>query len=966
LAADHYEVGYYVGATYHVIDDAIGSSTRSCLWTTPGNASENIKVRVQAHNATDSVLASDISDQAFALLTPRFAWNSQGIRVCTADLYRQSLRMIADGAGGSILVWQDERNGSLDIYAQRINANGNVVWTSSGAAICIAAGDQRFPQIVADGAGGAIIAWTDDRSGSSMRAIYAQRISAGGNVLWTTNGVIIANACPVDCLFSEGAFDMPVLVTDGAGGAIIGFRHYIGYPLVNELYATRISASGSLLWGEGIALSTATGGRAALKGVLDSSGGAIFVWTDTRNDSPDFYAQRINANGTVLWQENGLAICTAPIAPSLPDIIEDGSGGAILCWEESGDAENHKVYAQRLDSNGNVLWNSSGVTLFDTAVHSPYALEPKLTTDGSGGAIIVWGDKRVETPTDRLNIYAQRVDANGSIRWATNGVAVCSVLGDQQSPAITYDGEGGALIFWQDMREGNDNWDIYMQRVSSSGTLQWYGNAEPLCLELAQQSALQVTKSHNGNVIIAWFDYRNGSSGGTHPKPMDFYAQKLAGYFVWPPACNITYEFFKVSNGQQVSRFFMNGCPQGDFEFVRATLEFNVADLTRDIDRTEITLVKPDSLITFWRNGTICADSNVSLDNAVNGKVKTTITHAHFSRDWALNGYTVMGRDVDILIDGDYLGSMEALTVKSPDYTGDGTVNSNDMYYFSLTHNKSSGKPGYNGWFDFTGDNKVNISDYTHMGVHQNHHEPDPYQPSSPAEATEAGVKLIAREGQEQGRIELALYLENANGITTACLGLKNDLGKYEYLGFKPNTEADAGMLVAPVSRGGVDVLFVSAFDVKPNPDGEIELGTIEFALKDQTDLSAIGTDLSVQFGNVRYADGAIKYLKVEGYETEQPTPRPVNYLANAFPNPFNPATTINYSIAEETPVNLSIYNVNGQLVRTLVNETQKSKAYSVIWNGKDNRGGAVQSGIYFYRIKTNSFAQSKKFVLVR
>jgi hypothetical protein len=48
------------------------------------------------------------------------------------------------------------------------------------------------------------------------------------------------------------------------------------------------------------------------------------------------------------------------------------------------------------------------------------------------------------------------------------------------------------------------------------------------------------------------------------------------------------------------------------------------------------------------------------------------------------------------------------------------------------------------------------------------------------------------------------------------------------------------------------------------------------------------------------------------------------------------------------------------------VNETQKSKAYSVIWNGKDNRGGAVQSGIYFYRIKTNGFVQSKKFVLVR
>jgi len=100
--------------------------------------------------------------------------------------------IISDGAaGGTIVVWDDFRNGTnLDIYVQKLNANGVVQWTADGVVICNATNDQLLPQIISDGTGGAIITWSDFRSGGD---IYAQRVNENGVVQWTTNGVLLCN-----------------------------------------------------------------------------------------------------------------------------------------------------------------------------------------------------------------------------------------------------------------------------------------------------------------------------------------------------------------------------------------------------------------------------------------------------------------------------------------------------------------------------------------------------------------------------------------------------------------------------------------------------------------------------------------------------------------------------------------------------------------------------------------------------
>jgi hypothetical protein len=94
-------------------------------------------------------------------------------------------------------------------------------------------------------------------------------------------------------------------------------------------------------------------------------------------------------------------------------------------------------------------------------------------------------------------------------------------------------------------------------------------------------------------------------------------------------------------------------------------------------------------------------------------------------------------------------------------------------------------------------------------------------------------------------------------------------------------------------------------------------------------------------------------------------TPTEFALLQN-YPNPFNPETTIKYNLAEAANVQLRIYNIVGQVVRTLVGDRQAAGRYQVRWNGTDDRGVAVSSGIYFYQISAGKFQDVKRLMLLK
>ena len=91
-----------------------------------------------------------------------------------------------------------------------------------------------------------------------------------------------------------------------------------------------------------------------------------------------------------------------------------------------------------------------------------------------------------------------------------------------------------------------------------------------------------------------------------------------------------------------------------------------------------------------------------------------------------------------------------------------------------------------------------------------------------------------------------------------------------------------------------------------------------------------------------------------------------VNALEQNYPNPFNPQTTIAYSLKERGRVKIDVYNVNGELVKTLLDENRDAGADKVTWNGTNNANQPVSSGVYFYKLVANNFAQTKKMVLLK
>jgi hypothetical protein len=369
--------------------------------------------------------------------------------------------------------------------------------------ICTMTNDQSSPAITDDGSGGAIITWVDYRNGNSD--IYAQRINANGAVQWTANGVAICTA--------TGNQAWPSIVSDGIGGAIITWHDYRSGNL--DIYAQRINADSIVQWNaDGVALCTASGNQSYPTIVSDGSGGAIIAWQDTRSVAETgVYVQRINASGTVQWTENGVALCTVGGTQShATSIISDGNGGAIVTWEDARSQSNSDIYAQRINADGAIQWTANGVAIC-TAINNQ--IYPSMVSDGSGGAFITWQDLR----SGNYDIYAQRINADSTVEWAANGIAICTASDNQSTPNITRDDSGGAIITWHDNRSGN--LDIYAQRINADSTLRWTADGAAVCTVAGGQAYPVAVSDGSGGAVILWWDYRDGVN-------YNIYAQQIS------------------------------------------------------------------------------------------------------------------------------------------------------------------------------------------------------------------------------------------------------------------------------------------------------------------------------------------------------------------------------------------------------------------------------------------------------
>jgi hypothetical protein len=137
--------------------------------------------------------------------------------------------------------------------------------------------------------------------------------------------------------------------------------------------------------------------------------------------------------------------------------------------------------------------------------------------------------------------------------------------------------------------------------------------------------------------------------------------------------------------------------------------------------------------------------------------------------------------------------------------------------------------------------------------------------------------------------------------------------------------------------------------------------------------LKVADRDVVLPSGEIVWEADAARELALEFVSTESLLPR-VYSLAQNTPNPFNPTTSIAYEIPgrvdgvalASTRVELRVYDIRGRVVRTLVSSQQAPGRYRVSWDGRDDRGQLAGSGVYFYRLSTDSFSKSRKMILVK
>jgi hypothetical protein len=129
-----------------------------------------------------------------------------------------------------------------------------------------------------------------------------------------------------------------------------------------------------------------------------------------------------------------------------------------------------------------------------------------------------------------------------------------------------------------------------------------------------------------------------------------------------------------------------------------------------------------------------------------------------------------------------------------------------------------------------------------------------------------------------------------------------------------------------------------------------------------------IGEDVSaITVDNIKLMDTNTNLNTLEQQVLEKPIALPTVFnLAQNYPNPFNPETTIKYALPKNVRVELTIYNILGQKVKTLVNDEQKAGFKTVKWDGTNDLGTKVASSIYIYRLKAGDFVAQHKMVLVK
>jgi hypothetical protein len=432
-----------------------------------------------------------------------------GVRPPPQEFYETPV-ITSDGAGGIIVFYATQVGWDYwcrkrRLYVQRVDKDGDFLW---GEGIPIGNGYSELApdvqpaaflgplvmRIVSDGSGGAIVVWRA-WCPEGIDDIRVARVSPQGKILWRREfgreqEVRFLPLWPLD------------VFSDGSGGIIITWCCAED----DLLRGQRIDSEGQFLWGENRVV---VSGEPVLRydAIVNEKGALIIVWP--RDET--ILAQKISPHGELLWPEGGVQVDT--LAHTAPQVTTDGQAGAIITWIRWYLREDHtirgwEVLAQRIDPEGELLWEHGGVPVFTmerSAVRPDLPQMVRIISSGPGEAII----------THLVPFYGlltQKINCGGSLQWPEGGVLVrrferglrVSTVADNYGGAIFIIGHFDIFIIGRFDREYSYLLDAY--RLDAEGKVLWQGVA----VTTVQAVRFSRISDGQGGAFVAWVAYEFG------------------------------------------------------------------------------------------------------------------------------------------------------------------------------------------------------------------------------------------------------------------------------------------------------------------------------------------------------------------------------------------------------------------------------------------------------------------------
>jgi hypothetical protein len=285
------------------------------------------------------------------------------------------------------------------------------------------------------------------------------------------------------------------------------------------------------------------------------------------------------------------------------------------------------------------------------------------------------------------------------------------------------------------------------------------------------------------------------------------------------------------------------------------------------------------------------------------------------------------------------------------DWNSDGAVALGDLVLFGAQWDTQVGDENWIASYDLTEDGVVGLGDLVLLGD---------------AWTTAKVAKLVPMPVSTEVGIEMDAQYDEASA--TYCVNFSlNDVDCINGVGLVLSYDAEALELVDQgiVGLGSINVtrqpeagmLDINSYFTDDEFNGTITVAFRSLGLTRDLDFELVNG--SVAIDNVVNAVSDLKSVTLKAVPAEYS-------LAQNFPNPFNPTTTIEFSIPQSGNVELAIWNIAGQKVRTLINGQQAAAYYKVVWDGKNDMGETVGAGLYFYKLTSDNFTKIQKMNLIK